>query len=117
MSTTNGNEVIDLAVFAELQDSAGADFVVELVDAFLDEAPQLLASMHRALAADDNAGFRRAAHSLKSNGLTFGAVPFAQLARALELGEGPLQGAAGLAQLEALYGPAAARLKELRHAR
>ena len=30
---------IDPARFAELQDTAGADFVVELVDTFLEEAP------------------------------------------------------------------------------
>ena len=30
--------------------------------------------------------FRRSAHSLKSNGLTFGALAFAAKARALELG-------------------------------
>ena len=34
--------VIDPATFAELQDSAGADFVAELVGTFLEEAPALL---------------------------------------------------------------------------
>ena len=105
----------DAAVFAELQEGTDAEFVVELVDAFLDEAPQLLASMHQALDAGDATAFRRAAHSLESNGQTFGALAFARQARALELGEGEPQGAAGLAQLEALYAPAAARLKELCH--
>jgi hypothetical protein len=34
---------IDAARFAELQATAGADFVVELIDTFLLEAPVLLA--------------------------------------------------------------------------
>jgi hypothetical protein len=29
-------DAIDIAVFRQLQDTAGADFVVELVDTFLD---------------------------------------------------------------------------------
>ncbi len=114
MSSSNSTgDVIDPKVFADLQETAGADFIVELVDEFLDEAPQLLARMHAALAADDSAAFRRAAHSLKSNGLTFGASAFAAQARALELGEGELLGPAGLARLETLYAQVAAQLKEL----
>ena len=68
--------IIDAATFAELQARAGADFVDELVDTFLEEAPQMLAEL-RAAQALGPAGaerFRRAAHSLKSNGLTFGAT-------------------------------------------
>jgi len=114
MSDSKSTEdVIDRGVFAELRETAGADFVVELVDEFLDEAPQLLARMHAALAADDSAALRRAAHSLKSNGLTFGAPAFAAQARALELGDGELLGRAGLARLETLYAQVAAQLKEL----
>ena len=33
---------IDAATFAELQESAGADFVKELVQTFLEEAPGML---------------------------------------------------------------------------
>ena len=40
--------------------------------------------MNRAIAAGDAPGFRRAAHSLKSNGVTFGATAFAETARMLE---------------------------------
>ncbi len=36
---------IDPARYAELQDTAGADFVVELVDTFLEEAPGMLAEL------------------------------------------------------------------------
>jgi HPt (histidine-containing phosphotransfer) domain-containing protein len=77
---------IDPATFAELQDAAGADFVKELVQTFLEEAPVMLKELRDALAAGDTDTFRRAAHSLKSNSLTFGALPLAAMARDLELG-------------------------------
>jgi histidine phosphotransfer protein HptB len=75
---------IDSAIFAQLQATAGTEFVSDLVDAFREEAPQLLAQLRSALAAQSGDGFRRAAHSLKSNATTFGALPLAELARALE---------------------------------
>ena len=106
---------IDNAVFAELQDTAGADFVAELVDTFLDEAPTMLAELRAARlspAGPSADAFRRAAHSLKSNGQTFGALPLAELARALELGGLPAD-AAPLAALEAEYARAAAALRGL----
>lgn len=77
---------IDPHTFDELQANAGADFVAELVDTFAEEAPLLLAELRRALAAGAAERFRRAAHSLKSNSSTFGAVRLADRARALELG-------------------------------
>jgi HPt (histidine-containing phosphotransfer) domain-containing protein len=85
--------LIDPHAFDELQATAGADFVAELVDTFAEEAPLLLDEMRRALAAGEGERFRRAAHSLKSNSSTFGAARLADLARALELG-GPPQDAA-----------------------
>ena len=77
---------IDAATFAELQESAGADFVKELVQTFLEEAPGMLTELREALAAGHADAFRRAAHSLKSNSLTFGALALAALAREQELG-------------------------------
>jgi HPt (histidine-containing phosphotransfer) domain-containing protein len=110
---------IDLPTFTALQDTAGADFVAELVDTFLEEGPQMLAELRRARAASDAERFRRAAHSLKSNGATFGAVALGAHARALELGglaADPAQDAIALDALEARYAEAAAALKDLRHA-
>jgi len=78
---------IDPAIFAELKDTAGADFVSDLVATFADEeAPQMLAELRDALAGGSAERFRRAAHSLKSNAMTFGAVPLGEQARSLELG-------------------------------
>ncbi|MCB2019702.1 MAG: Hpt domain-containing protein [Rhizobacter sp.] len=77
---------IDLAVFNELQATAGEDFVAELVDTFLEEAPQMFRELRAALRDGDAERFRRAAHSLKSNGHTFGAATLGAMARELELG-------------------------------
>ena len=94
--------VIDRAVYAELQDTAGAEFVAELVDTFLEEAPGMLAELRSARADGHAERFRRAAHSLKSNGNTFGALRLAALARELELkglDADPARDAAALAAL------------------
>ena len=110
---------IDRATYDELKDTAGADFVAELVDTFLTEAPSILAELRRAYAAGDADAFRRAAHSLKSNGNTFGARAFAAMAKELELsGMAPVQAAAGapLSALEEEYGRVARALTELKNA-
>ena len=72
---------IDPTTFAELQATAGAEFVRELIDTFLEEAPPMLAELRDALAASRAESFRRAAHSLKSNASTFGALTLAAMAR------------------------------------
>ena len=112
------DRAIDIDVFRELQATAGADFVVELVDTFFEEAPAMLAELRSARAAEDADRFRRAAHSLKSNSHTFGALSLGALARELELtgmSPDPAWDAARLDALEAEYGRAATALKDLRH--
>jgi len=110
---------IDQATFDELKETAGAEFVVELVDTFLAEAPPMLDDLRSALAAGDADRFRRAAHSLKSNSNTFGASALGAMARELELGGLDRALAAGGAPLAALvdeYARVAAALAELRDA-
>ena len=78
----------------------------------------MLAELRGARADGDAERFRRAAHSLKSNGNTFGAVSLAAQARELELkglDAEPTRDAAALAALEAEYARAAAALKALRN--
>jgi HPt (histidine-containing phosphotransfer) domain-containing protein len=107
---------IDRATFAELEQTAGPEFAVELVDTFLVEAPAMLADLRHALAAGDVDAVRRTAHSLKSNGNTFGAQAFAAMARALELGGmASVQTAEGrpLDALDAEYARVASALTEL----
>ena len=107
--------VIDTAAFAELQASAGDDFAKELIDTFFEEAPSMLAELRSTLAAGNADSFRRAAHSLKSNSQTFGAMALGALARALELGGLPAD-ATALDALDGEYARAAAALTELRDA-
>jgi HPt (histidine-containing phosphotransfer) domain-containing protein len=109
---------IDRATFDELKDTAGAEFVSELVDTFLVEGPAMLDELRSALAAKEADKFRRTAHSLKSNSNTFGALPLGAMARELELsGMDPAKAnEAKLAALEAEYSKVAAALTELRNA-
>jgi histidine phosphotransfer protein HptB len=110
--------VIDKAVYAELQETTGAEFVDELVGTFLEEATGMLAELHRARTENHADRFRRAAHSLKSNSNTFGAVRLAAAARDLELkglDADPAHDTAALAALEVEFARAAAGLKDLRH--
>ena len=104
--------LIDKAIFAALQDAAGAEFVNELVGTFLEEAPVMLAELRSAQTSGTADAFRRAAHSLKSNSHTFGATRLGELARDLELG-GMIADTAPLDALQAEYLRAAAALKGL----
>ena len=109
---------IDRATFDDLEQTAGADFVTELVDTFLVEAPRMLDELRRALEAKEADKFRRVAHSLKSNSNTFGALSLGAMARELELsGMDPAK--ANDAKLDALaaeYSKVAAALTGLRNA-
>jgi len=105
---------IDPGTFGELQEAAGADFVTELVTAFLEEAPRILVELRAAHAAQSADRFRRAAHSLKSNSLTFGATAMATLARELETGGLPADSLA-IDALEHEYAGVAVALKALCH--
>jgi HPt (histidine-containing phosphotransfer) domain-containing protein len=104
---------IDPATFAGLGEMAGAEFVGELVDTFLEEAPIMLAEVRDAYAQRDAERFRRTAHSLKSNSNTFGATKLGIAARDLELNGLDAASPASLDQLDALYAEAAAALKAL----
>jgi len=110
---------IDRPTFDMLEQSTGAEFARELVGTFLQEAPTMLAELRDALAKGDADRFRRAAHSLKSNSNTFGALQLGALARELELGgiaKATANDGALLTALNAEYSRAAAALDELRHA-
>ena len=108
-------DTIDAPTFKALQDAAGADFVVDLVKTFLEEAPAMIAELREALAAGDTERFRRVAHSLKSNCNTFGATALGLLARELELAakdRAPID-AAKIDALATEYQRSAARLEEM----
>ena len=58
--------------------------MAEIVEAFLEDAPDRLAEIRAGLASGDLELVRRAAHTLKANGLTFGAQAFASACAELE---------------------------------
>jgi HPt (histidine-containing phosphotransfer) domain-containing protein len=100
---------LDPAALEELRQLGGDDFLADLAATFLDEAPPLLAAL-RGSEVDE---VRRAAHTLKSNGATFGATRFAELCRELEeqARAGDLSRAPALAdEIDAEYAAVAAEL-------
>lgn len=95
----------------------GAEAVAGLLGTFFDDAPHRLADLRQAVVEGDLEGARRAAHTLKSQGMLFGALFLANVAREIELRAraGDLNGAAALVgELEAEYGEAREALEGLR---
>lgn len=76
--------LINPSTFAELAEMSGEDLINELIDAFLDDAPRMIAAMRAGLEARDVESVRRNAHSMKSNAETFGATELAGVAREVE---------------------------------
>ena len=106
---------IDPATFAALEDMAGPEFADELVETFLEEAPGMLGDLRASVSPPDAERFRRAAHSLKSNSMTFGALALGALAKSLELGGIDASTPSALDALADEYARVAAALKALRH--
>jgi len=77
--------VIDKTTFDELKQMSGAEFIDELIDTFLEDAPKIIEEIKSALGTNNVDSFRRAAHSIKSNAATFGASQLSVLAKELEM--------------------------------
>ena len=77
--------VIDQTTFDELKEMSGDDFINELIDTFLEDAPKMIEEIKSAFVSNNADSFRRAAHSMKSNAATFGASQLAALAKELEM--------------------------------
>src|SRR5690242_12131111 len=78
---------VDLAVLAsyeEAQIEGEPDFVVELIDLYLDEVPHLFDSLHTAIQNNDSTTAKRAAHSLRGSSGNLGILQIAALAGELE---------------------------------
>jgi PAS domain S-box-containing protein len=84
VSFENGGVTVDATALENLRELGGDDFLVEVIDTFLADAPTLIATLGASLAVQDADELRRAAHTLKSNGATLGAAGFSELCRALE---------------------------------
>jgi CheY-like chemotaxis protein len=98
---------LEAGALDSLRELGGDDFLAEVIDEFLVDAPNLLATLRGALEGNDVDELRRAAHTLKSNGATFGAGDFSELCRELEerAKNGELTGASELIDgIESEYG-------------
>jgi CheY-like chemotaxis protein len=94
-------QVLDASALERLRDTLGkqADILLPtLVKSFIDDGTKLLNEASQALQQKNAQDLRRAAHTLKSNGTTFGAMMLSAVAKQLEqLGrEGQFEGAAEL---------------------
>ena len=108
-----------MTALANLLDMLGGEFeyLVELIDSFLQDAPQLLAELNQFVKDGDHTGVRRVAHSLKANGADFGAATFSELSGELEIlaASGALNGAADLSsQMMTEYASLEAALTAIR---
>jgi PAS domain S-box-containing protein len=79
-----GEMSLEASALQSLRDLGGAEFIAEVVDVFLADAPALITSLRSSLERQDTEELRRTAHTLKSNGLTLGASAFAALCRTIE---------------------------------
>ncbi len=98
---------LEPAALQNLRDLGGAEFIAEVIEVFLADAPALLASLRSSLERQDLEELRRAAHTLKSNGATLGAAGFTELCRTVEQSarDGRLEGLPQLVDLvEQEYG-------------
>ncbi len=112
-------DAIDKTVLNTLRESLGDDdeFLAELIETFMQDSPEQLAAARAGVAGGDAEAVRRAAHSLKSNSASFGAMSLADLCGRLEEHgkQGDLSAAkALLPEVEAAYASAAQALRELR---
>lgn len=76
--------VMDPAALERLNRIGGQEFLVEMVELFLEHAPQRLTTANEAFAAGDLATVYRSAHSLKSTAANVGAARLQAMAAALE---------------------------------
>lgn len=92
------DQVLDQATIESLMDSVGGDaeFIAELIDTYVVDAPEQVDALKASLAASDIQGLVRPAHTLKSASASLGALGLAERCRQLELAAnaGSLEGAA-----------------------
>jgi len=108
--------LISPSTFADLKEMSGEELINELIDAFVDDAPRMIAAIQAGLEGGDVEAVRRNAHSLKSNAETFGATALAVVAREVEAlaRAGNLKVGNRLEVLQEAYRGAAQELEGLR---
>lgn len=88
---TDLQSALDMRALDELRASVGGDqeFLTELIDDFLDDAPAQLEALRTAASSGDADTAKRAAHTLKGTSRTFGAGELAGLCQEAEAAAGP----------------------------
>ena len=81
---TPSGQVLDLTVIDVLLDLGGPELLAELIELFLEDAPQRMTSLEMALHRSDAKGVRDAAHALKSSSANLGALLLSGVCRDLE---------------------------------
>jgi HPt (histidine-containing phosphotransfer) domain-containing protein len=112
------SDALDTSALQALRESTGDDdaFLADLVMTFLDESPEQVAELRAAVAGADAGDVRRGAHTLKSNGATFGIVRLTAACRELEnrASDGNLDGATELvAEIESALADARPALERV----
>jgi HPt (histidine-containing phosphotransfer) domain-containing protein len=77
---------VDLGILEDLERSVGDDraFLRELVETYLDDTPMQIAALRSGIAEGNVERTNRAAHTLKSNSASLGALGLSAMARELE---------------------------------
>lgn len=78
---------LDVTALQEIEKMAYSDpanFLIEMIDCYFEEAPKLLDMMKVAILHQDVSTIYRSAHTLRSMGVTLGAFQFAALCRSVE---------------------------------
>jgi CheY-like chemotaxis protein/HPt (histidine-containing phosphotransfer) domain-containing protein/urease gamma subunit len=78
---------LDAKVLQSLRKMTGtraAEVLPQLIDNYLEEAPQLLQAMRAAVVSGDTAALQQAAHTLRGTSATLGATHLSQLCKTLE---------------------------------
>ena len=81
-------EAIDTSVLQAFRATMGSDatqFLVQLIELYLEDAPSLLAAMDKALTQTNAAQLQSAAHTLKSSSASLGAMNLSKLCEQLEM--------------------------------
>ncbi len=79
--------ILDTSVIEGLRELGGDDdpgLLMELVEMFLDDAPNRLKEMEQSMAVGDLDTMRRAAHTLKSSAANMGSVLLSQICSKME---------------------------------
>ena len=117
--TPGAGVTLDPSAVESLRELDGEEFLAEVIDTFLGDAPALVAALRTSRDEGDAEALRRTAHTLKSNGRIFGAERFSELCDALEeqARRGELDGGAELLErIEREYAALEQTLAALRSA-